>query len=135
MQDDNPAEAPTLDKQGSVPSGDIRTLPGFKAELLYEVPRRSQGTWVTLAIDEQGNMVASDEYQQGMYQIDIQKNDEGKTKVQVSKMVLPATGAQGLTWFKKSLYANVNGSGLFRMSASKKDGMLDEMKFLGGPQN
>lgn len=116
-------------------SGDIHTLPDFKAELLYEVPRKSQGTWVTLAIDDEGNMVASDEYRQGMYRIDIQKSNGEKVKVQVSRMVLPATGAQGLVWFKGSLYANVNGSGLFRMSASKKDAVLDEMKFLGGPQN
>lgn len=134
-QNDNPAQGPALDKSKEVPSGEIRTLPGFKAELLYEVPRKSQGTWVSLAIDEQGNLAASDEYQQGMYRIDMQKDKDGKTKVQVSKMVLPATGAQGLTWFKKSLYANVNGSGLFRMSASREDGILDEMKFLGGPQS
>lgn len=134
---DDTAQEPASDMDTSkeAASGGIRTLPGFKAELLYEVPRKSQGTWVTLAIDDEGNMVACDEYQQGMYRISVQKSDEGKTNVQVSKMVLPATGAQGLTWLKKSLYANVNGSGLFRMSASKKDGMLDEMKFLGGPQN
>ncbi len=117
------------------PSDNIRIIPDFKAELLYEVPRKSQGTWVSLAIDEQGEMVASDEYQQGMYRIRVQENAEGKTTVQVSKLVLPATGAQGLAWFNKSLYANVNGSGLFRMSASKNDGRLDEMKFLGGPQS
>ncbi len=134
-QGDHSAQTSDLNKPEEVPSGDIRTLPYFKAELLYEVPRKSQGTWVSLAIDEEGNMVASDEYRQGMYRIDIQKSDDGKTKVQVSRMVLPATGAQGLAWFKKSLYANVNGSGLFRMSASQKDGILDEMKFLGGPQS
>ncbi len=133
-QNDNSTREPALDKSKEVPSGELRTLPGFKAELLYEVPRKSQGTWVSLAMDEQGSMVASDEYHQGMYRIDVQTNDDGKPKVQVTKMVLPATGAQGLTWFKKSLYANVYGSGLFRMSASQKDGILDEMKFLGGPQ-
>ncbi|HRO44761.1 c-type cytochrome [Agriterribacter sp.] len=133
-QNDNSTREPALDKSKEVPSGELRTLPGFNAELLYEVPRKSQGTWVSLAIDEQGSMVASDEYHQGMYRIDVQTNDDGKPKVQVTKMVLPATGAQGLTWFKKNLYANVYGSGLFRMSASQKDGILDEMKFLGGPQ-
>lgn len=134
-QDDDSAQGHALDKPKDVPSGEIHILPGFKAELLYEVPRKLQGTWVSLAIDEQGSMVASDEYQQGMYRIDVQKNDEGKPKVQVSKMVLPATGAQGLAWLNGSLYANVNGSGLFRMSASQRDGVLDEMKFLGGPQS
>ncbi|HTN08736.1 hypothetical protein [Agriterribacter sp.] len=132
---DNSTTELAMDKLNEAPSGDLRILPGFKAELLYEVPRKSQGTWVSLAIDEQGSMVASDEYQQGMYRIDVQQNEDGKPKVQVSKMVLPATGAQGLAWFKKSLYANVNGSGLFRMSSSQNDGILDEMKFMGGPQS
>lgn len=113
----------------------IRTLPDFKVELLYEVPRKSQGTWVSLAIDKSGRMVASDEYQQGMYSIHVQENTEGKPIVQVTKLVLPATGAQGLAWFNNRLYANVNGSGLFRMSASTPDGILDEIKFLGGPQS
>src|SRR5690606_22773114 len=41
---------------------EILTLPGFEVELLYEVPRKSQGTWVSLAMDEHGRMVASDQY-------------------------------------------------------------------------
>lgn len=117
------------------PSGTIKILPGFYVELLYEAPRKTQGTWVSLTMDDQGVMYASDEYQQGLYKIEVQKNDTGQTQVQVSKIVLPATGAQGLAWFRKSLYANVNGSGLFRMSSGNKDNFLDEMKFLGGPQS
>lgn len=113
----------------------MKIIPDFKAELLYEAPRKSQGTWVSLAIDEQGVMYASDEYQQGIYKIEILQDDTAISKVQVSKLVLPATGAQGLVWFRKSLYANVNGSGLYRMSSRRKDGFLDEMKFLGGPES
>lgn len=124
-----------LEGEKEVPIDTIRTLPDFKVELLYEVPRKSQGTWVSLAIDKQGRMVASDEYQQGMYWIQVQANKDSKPGAQVTKLVLPATGAQGLAWLNNRLYTNVNGSGLFRMSASKSGGMLDEMKFLGGPQS
>src|SRR5690625_7128838 len=34
-----------------------------------------------------------------------------------------------------SLYANVNGNGLFRMSGTAGKARLDEMKFLGGPES
>lgn len=114
---------------------EILTLSGFEVELLYEVPRKSQGTWVSLAMDEHGRMVASDQYNDGMYWIDVNEKEDENTGVQVKKMILPATGAQGLTWFKGSLYANVSGKGLFRMSSTGKDGLLDEMKFLKGPQS
>lgn len=126
---------PVLKADGEAASGQIVTLSGFEVELLYEVPRKSQGTWVRLAMDEQGRMVASDQYNDGMYWIDVQEKEDGKAAVQVKKMILPATGAQGLTWFKGDLYANVNGKGMFRMSGSDKDGLLDELKFLKGPQS
>ena len=33
---------------------DIRTLPGFKVELIHTVPRAEQGSWVGLTVDDQG---------------------------------------------------------------------------------
>lgn len=116
-------------------AGAIHALPGFNVELIYEVPRNQQGTWVSLAMDEKGRMIASDEYNQGMYWIDLVTKDDGTISANVKKTILPATGAQGLAWYKGSLFANVNGKGIFRMSKSGKDGLLDEMKFLGGPQS
>src|SRR5699024_9461563 len=76
----------------------IIVLPGFKVELLYEVPRSSRGTWVRLALADDGRLVASDQYDQGMYWIGIHDNEAGNAEVHVEKMILPATGAQGLTW-------------------------------------
>lgn len=117
------------------PSDEIVTLPGFKVEELYEVNRNWQGNWVRLAMDDQGRMVASDQHKDGMYWIDVQEKEDGSTGVQVNKLILPTTGAQGLTWFNGDLYANVNGKGMFRMSGSGDDGVLDELKFLRGPQS
>src|SRR5690625_5426 len=113
----------------------IIVLPGFKVELLYEVPRSSQGTWVRLALADDGRLVASDQYDQGMYWIEIHDDEAGNAEVHVEKMILPATGAQGLAWMNGSLYANVNGNGLFRMSGTAGKARLDEMKFLGGPES
>src|SRR5690625_5327915 len=70
-----------------------------------------------------------------MYWIEIHDNEAGNAEVHVEKMILPATGAQGLAWMNGSLYANVNGKGLFRMSGTAGKAPLDEMKFLGGPES
>lgn len=133
--DTEASQTSILDENKEGKFDEILTLPGFEVELLYEVPRKSQGTWVSLTMDEQGRMVASDQYNDGMYWVDLQEKEDGSTGVQVKKMILPTTGAQGLTWFKGSLYANVNGKGLFRMSGFGEDGLLDELKFLKGPQS
>ncbi|MBY5959529.1 c-type cytochrome [Membranicola marinus] len=112
----------------------LKTLPGFEVELLYEVPLDTQGTWVRLAQNDQGRFVASDQYDKGMFWIDIVENEEGNSRVKVQKMNHSISGAQGLTWFKGSLYANMRGEGLYRMSDTEGDGMLDEVIFLEGPQ-
>ncbi len=39
------------------------TLPeGFQAELLYSVPSHEEGSWVSLCFDDQGRLIASDQY-------------------------------------------------------------------------
>lgn len=126
----------TTQQKSSEPlSGEVVTLPGFEVELLYEVPLDTQGTWVRLAMDDQGRMVASDQYDKGMYWIDIIENEESGTRVEVQKMNHSITGAQGLTWFKGSLYANVRGEGMYRMTDTEGDGILNEITFLEGPQS
>ena len=37
-------------------------LPGFKVELLYSVPKGSEGSWVTMTIDPKGRIITSDQY-------------------------------------------------------------------------
>lgn len=128
-------EKTTEQRSSEALSGEVITLPGFEVELLYEVPLETQGTWVRLAMDDQGRMVASDQYDKGMYWIDVIEDEAGSTRVQVQKMNHSITGAQGLTWFKGRLYANVRGEGLYRMSDTEGDGILNEITFLEGPQS
>src|SRR5207248_11081094 len=40
---------------------DLMLPPGFKAELLYRVPRETQGSWVCMAADPRGRLIASDQ--------------------------------------------------------------------------
>ena len=39
--------------------GQIELPPGFFAEQIYKVPRKTQGSWVALTIDPQGRLIAS----------------------------------------------------------------------------
>ena len=46
----------------------VVTLPGFKVELLYSVPKDVQGSWVSLRRDNKGRLIASDQYG-GLYRM------------------------------------------------------------------
>jgi hypothetical protein len=52
---------PALSPPATEPSA-ITTVPGFKVELLYSVPRTDQGSWVALTVDPKGRILASDQY-------------------------------------------------------------------------
>src|SRR5690625_3058476 len=80
-------------------------------------------------------MRVSDEDNAGMYWIKILQKENDSIAVDVQRMILAANGAQGLTWFGGELYANVNGKGLFRMSDTDDDQILDNLQFLKGPQS
>ena len=46
----------------AIPSPEsLKLLPGFRAELVYAVPRKTQGTWVSLTQDDRGRLIASAE--------------------------------------------------------------------------
>ena len=107
-------------------------LDGFEVQLVYEVPKESEGSWVSLGIDSDGNLIASDQRNGGTYRIIID-GDIDNPEVDVEKLVMPVSGAQGLLWAFDHLYANVNGTGLFRLRDKNGEGELNMMEFLGGP--
>ena len=47
--------------KSSVPRGVFQVLPGFQVELLYDVPKNEQGSWVAIAFDDKGRLYASDQ--------------------------------------------------------------------------
>lgn len=113
---------------------DIRTLPGFEAQLLYTVPLESQGSWVSLGIDANGDLIASDQQNRGTYRIRVVESDTSQVpEVEVKRFIMPVSGAQGLLWAFDHLYANVNGKGLYRLRDSRGSGELNVLEFLGGP--
>ncbi len=119
------------DKGNPLGANTITVADGFKAELLYEVPKEQQGSWVSLTTDGQGRLLASDQGEAGLFRITISDSSE-KTSVEVEKMPVDISGAQGLVWHNDSLYFNRNGGSFYRVADSTGDGLLDTAEELPG---
>jgi putative heme-binding domain-containing protein len=118
-----------LKKPTATPAELVKAKPGFKVELLYSVPKKTQGSWVSLCHDPKGRLIASDQYG-SLYRITPPAlgGQAGDTKVE--QLPVDLGEAQGLLWAFDSLYVVVNrgkkyDSGLWRVWSSKGDDTLD----------
>ncbi len=116
----------------SLPGGKrdvFQLLPGFQVELLYTVPKNTQGSWVSLALDDKGRLLASDQGKQGLFRITPSPiGSEEPTRVE--PLDLDITSAQGMLSAFDSLYLSVNGgpgSGLYRARDTNGDDQYDEL--------
>jgi putative heme-binding domain-containing protein len=109
-------------------SGEVVTLPGFEAELLYTVPKGQQGSWVAMTVDPQGRLVTGDQYG-GLYRITL-----GADAPEVEKLQTSIEGAHGLCHVFDSLYLLKNEQqgtrGLYRLRDTNGDDQYDEEKLL-----
>ncbi|MBX3422909.1 MAG: c-type cytochrome [Pirellulaceae bacterium] len=97
---------------------------GFKIEKIFEVPR-SMGSWVSLAVDPQGRIIACDQGDEGLFMIEP---GDARQPTRIQRLPLELTSAQGLLWAFDSLWVMVNGgpkSGLHRATDSDGDGLVD----------
>lgn len=100
---------------------------GFKLETIYNVPKKSQGSWVSMTIDDKGRLITSDQYG-SLFRVTIEKDN----KVSVKKIPVKMGGAQGLLWFKGKLYVTtatnkVVPEGLYVVTDSDGDGEFDKV--------
>jgi putative heme-binding domain-containing protein len=118
----------------------IKSLPGFKVELLYSVPKGTQGSWVSMTNDPKGRLIVSDQYG-SLYRVTPGK-DADSTRVE--KLTAKIGEAQGLLYAYDSLYVTVNGgaaqgSGFYRLRDNKSTDQFDEVtllkKFDGGGEH
>lgn len=136
---------------------DMQVAPGFKVELLYTVPKAEQGSWVSLAVDPKGRIVAGDQYG-ALYRITpspvgttagsrIERlnidfstrrpppppSDEPEGAQQRPRPKVEV-GAHGLLFAFDSLYIMVNEgrgqSGLWRVRDTDGDDQFEDVKFL-----
>lgn len=108
---------------------------GFKAELLYSVPKQEQGSWVSMCVDPEGRLIVSDQYGK-LYRVTPPPigNSEG---IKVEPIDVDLGHAQGLLWAFDSLYVVVNSrrpykGGLYRVLDTDDDDTLDTVKLLRG---
>lgn len=114
---------------GNVPSNVFVTLPGFQVERIFEVPRSTMGSWVSLTTDDKGRLIASDQEGKGLYRITPPRIGSSE-ETRVEKLNVKMSGAQGLLWANGALYVMANGgpgSGLYRLRSTKGDDQFDEM--------
>ncbi|MCA8989778.1 MAG: heme-binding protein, partial [Planctomycetaceae bacterium] len=112
---------------GSGPlAADQITVPdGFEVELIYTVPKETEGSWVCLTTDPWGHLLASDQGGQGLYRIKVDGTD-----VEVKKVPANLSGAQGMTWAFNALYFNRSGGSLYRAIDTDNDQLVDTVEEL-----
>ena len=114
---------------------DLNLPEGFEAHRIYDVPVKTQGSWVCITFDPQGRLIASSQFG-GLYRLTLPPIKED-TPPLVETMDVDVGAAQGLLWAFDSLYVVVNGtsksgrqSGLYRVWDSDGDDRLDEVSLL-----
>ncbi len=105
----------------------INTVPGFKAEKIYNVDKRTQGSWVGLTSDDKGRLIACDQHG-GIYRITV------SAKVpHVEKLNVRTSHAHGVLYAFGSLYVITNEKlpkGLYRLTDTNGDDTYDKEELL-----
>ncbi|MBL8888942.1 MAG: c-type cytochrome [Planctomycetaceae bacterium] len=115
---------------GSDKQPNIKTLPGFEVELVYSVPK-SEGSWVSLAVEKPGRLVASDQYGR-LYRI-TPGDTAADTKVE--PLLAKIGRAQGLLYAFDSLYVMAHAgddqpAGLYRLRDTDADDQYDKVELI-----
>ena len=123
-----PGKRPT---QKVLRAEDIQVPAGFQVELVHEVDRNEQGSWVSLARGPNGELVACDQSDKGAFLIGIVESANGvSASIRPIEVNAPGSskklsGAQGLLWSHNALWFHKNGGHLYRITDSNGDGELD----------
>lgn len=102
--------------------------PGFKAELLHLVPKSEQGSWVSLAVSPEGDLVAGD---QGGVLWRVSLKDSSKPVV--TKIDTKFFGCHGLLFAHGALYACTSEKGkgdIWRLRDVQGDGSYSEQTLI-----
>jgi putative heme-binding domain-containing protein len=109
----------------------VRVAQGFKLEMLYSVPKATQGSWVALCTDPKGRLIAADQNGK-LYRITTPPPGRSGS-VEPEEIGVDLAGAHGLLYAFDSLYAMVNERGthgFYRVRDTNGDDRYDEVKLL-----
>lgn len=119
----------------ATPIDRIKTLDGFKVELLYSVPSTEQGSWVNLCADDKGRLIVSDQFG-GLYRITPPSAGSPLDASAIETVPAKIRAVNGMAWAFGALYVGVNDyeqkipSGLYRLTDSTGDDQLDKVELL-----
>ena len=128
---------PAIGENKATPIANITKPEGFNVELIYSVPGIEQGSWVNLCNDDKGRIYASDQYG-GLYRFTPPAPGKELKKSDVQKLPINIRAVNGMLFAFDALYVGVNDyerkmeSGLYRITDSNNDDMLDKVEKLRG---
>jgi putative heme-binding domain-containing protein len=108
-----------------------RVAKGFQLDMIYMVPRRTQGSWVALCVDPKGRLIAAD--QNGKLYRMTPPTESKSAAIEPEGIGVDLAGAHGLLCAFDSLYVMVNERGthgLFRVRDTNGDDRYDQVKLL-----
>lgn len=121
-----------LNSPAETAAGNLKVAKDFKLELLYDVPRQTQGSWVAMCTDPKGRLVVAD--QNGKLYRVVPPPVGQSGSIQPEPIELDIAGAHGLLYAFDSLYVVVNEGrathGLYRVRDTNGDDRYDEVKLL-----
>lgn len=121
-------------KPAATPASRIKAPKGFNVELIYSVPKQTQGSWVNIAVDPKGRLIVSDQYGR-LYRVTLPALGGKADEIKVDPITVAIGEAHGLLWAFDSLYVVVNrgrryDSGLYRVTDTNGDDRLDKVELL-----
>ncbi len=109
----------------------VKVANGFKLEMLYTVPKATQGSWVAMCLDSKGRLIVSDQ-NGALHRATLPPLTGGS--VTVEKIELEIGEAHGLLYAFDSLYVAVNEGkrthGLYRVRDTNNDDVFDKVELL-----
>ncbi len=130
------AEGPANENKATPPSR-IKVAKGFAVELLYSVPAAEQGSWVSLCTDDKGRIYAGDQYG-AIYRFAPPAAGQPLDPATIEKVPAAIKAADGMLWAFGALWVGVNdyekaeNCGLYRVTSSKGDDVLDKVEKIRG---
>ena len=113
-------------KEGTDPKT-FKLLPGFEANLIHSAGA-DEGSWVSLALDEEGRVSIGRE-DKGIIRYTLNKRHTQITRTEVINDELRE--CRGLLYAHNSLYVSANQSkGIFRLRDTTGNGLFDQQKLL-----
>jgi putative heme-binding domain-containing protein len=112
-------------------AGNVRIAKGFKVDLIYSVPKETQGSWVALCTDPKGRLIAAD--QNGKLYRMTPPVPGKSASIEPEAIGVKLAGAHGLLYAFDSLYVMVNERGthgFYRVRDADGDDRYDEVKLL-----